>query len=99
MIRLVCAIVLILLFNFSFGQSNVNVLHYKFNVELNDDNDSIYGKTVIKVITNENLTSATFDLSGLSVNGKGMVVEYAVTDWKTQKPITWKHENNKLTIY
>jgi hypothetical protein len=83
----------------SFAQSNIDVLHYKFEIELNDKNDSIYGKADIKVIVNENITSATFDLSGLGANGKGMVVETAVTNWKTQKPITWKHENNKLTIY
>jgi len=83
----------------SFAQSNIDVLHYKFEIELNDKNDSIYGKADIKVIVNENITSATFDLSGLGANGKGMVVETAVTNWKIQKPITWKHENNKLTIY
>ena len=91
-------LVFLIAFN-SFAQSNIDVLHYKFNVELNNNNDSIYGKAIIKVIANENINSATFDLSGLSVNGKGMVVGYVLTDWKTQKPITWKHENNKLIIY
>ena len=98
-LRFVCFIVFVVAFHCSFAQSNIDVLHYKFNIELNDNNDSIYGKAIIKVITKENITSATFDLCGLAVNGKGMVVDYAVTDWKTQEPITWKHENNKLTIY
>ena len=98
-VRIVYFIAFVVAFHWSLGQSNIDVLHYKFNIELNNNNDSIYGKAVIKVIAKENITSATFDLCGLGVHGKGMVVEYAVTDWKTQKPITWKHENNKLIIY
>ena len=29
------------------SQRNIDVLHYKFEIELNDNNDSIYGKATI----------------------------------------------------
>lgn len=80
------------------AQRNIDVLHYQYKIELNDNNDTILGNAVIRVVSKEAITSATFDLSGIGVNGKGMVVVYAVTNWKTHKPITWRHENNKITI-
>jgi len=92
----------VLLLSCSFGildaQSKIDVLHYTYNILLNDKNDTVEGKAVIEVVTKDIIASATFDLSNINANGKGMVVIYSITNWKTRKPITWRHENNKLTI-
>ena len=92
----------VLLLSCSFGvldaQSKIDVLHYTYNILLNDKNDTVEGKAVIEVVTKDIIASATFDLSNINPNGKGMVVIYSITNWKTRKPITWRHENNKLTI-
>jgi aminopeptidase N len=79
------------------AQSNIDVLHYRYEIDLNDKNDTIKGNAIIQVVSKEALTSATFNLSEIGINGKGMIVMY-VTNWKTHNPITWRHENNKLTI-
>ncbi|HRX94988.1 MAG TPA: M1 family metallopeptidase, partial [Chitinophagaceae bacterium] len=57
------------------AQSNIDVLHYKFNVELNDNNDTIYGLAEIKVRFPETSKSLTLDLKKNNTSGKGMILE------------------------
>lgn len=58
-----------------FAQSNIDVLHYKFEINLNDKNDTIYGQTEITVASSKEIHNVTFDLTNLSANGKGMKVD------------------------
>lgn len=57
----------------AFAQRNIDVLHYKFNIELNDNNDTIFGRAEITVKFTQLASSAEFDLFQ-SKDGKGMQV-------------------------
>ncbi len=69
--------ILILSFLFPFiafsQQKKIDVLHYKYEIELNDNNDTIYGRAEIKLVIRERTLIFSFDLSG-EENKKGMQV-------------------------
>ena len=52
------------------AQSNIDVLHYKYIIDLNDDNDTIYGKADITVKFLESATRLEFDLVQPDKRGK-----------------------------
>ena len=54
------------------SQSQIDVLHYRFNLELNDLNDTIYGKADILVKFTEPAQWVSFDLVQETGEGKGM---------------------------
>src|SRR5258705_10890115 len=59
------------------AQSNMDVLHYKYEIELNDQNDTIYGKATIQFVIKKReekipLNLAIFDLKNRNADGKGM---------------------------
>ena len=57
---------------FGFGQSDIDVLHYKFNISLNDLNDTIHGLAEIKVKFLKPGSELSLDLAGVNSTGKGM---------------------------
>ena len=59
---------------FAFSQNNIDVLHYKFNIGLNDVNDTIYGVAEIKVKFLQSANEVSFDFTRMKDNGKGMKV-------------------------
>ena len=59
---------------FAFSQTNIDVLHYKFNIGLNDVNDTIYGVAEIKIKFLQPTSEVSFDLTKTKDNGKGMKV-------------------------
>ena len=58
----------------SFAQNNIDVLHYKFNIGLNDVSDTIYGVAEIKVKFLQPASEVSFDLTNTKDNGKGMKI-------------------------
>lgn len=56
------------------AQSTIDVLHYKFAIKLNDQNDTIKGTATIRFIIKESNGTVSFDLSGVNGKGKGMIV-------------------------
>lgn len=56
------------------GQHDIDVLHYKFNIGLNDANDTIQGVAEIKLKALNPLSEISFDLTGINAKGKGMKV-------------------------
>lgn len=80
---------------FVVGQNNIDVLHYKFDILLNDKNDTIYGRANITLKLLENTNSLTIDLSGQRDNGKGMIAT-SVLSLKGEIPFTIK--NDKIFI-
>jgi len=56
------------------AQSNIDVLHYKYEIELNDNNDTIYGKAAITVKFTAPSLCVEFDLVQVGQNKKGMMV-------------------------
>ncbi|MEI2739853.1 MAG: M1 family metallopeptidase [Chitinophagaceae bacterium] len=56
-------------------QSNIDVLHYKHEIELNDNNDTIFGKSTIRFLLKKEVNEVIFDLQGkLEKSGKGMII-------------------------
>jgi aminopeptidase N len=59
----------------SSAQSSIDVLHYKFQIEVSDKSDTIYGNTAIQIKFNR--PTSTFDLDIILQNekGKGMIID------------------------
>ena len=55
------------------AQSNLNVLNYRFQITVNDFNDSIQGQATIRFLVKEKNSILIFDLTNLQKNGKGMI--------------------------
>src|SRR6186997_1719303 len=90
---------------FAFSQNNIDVLHYKFNIGLNDVNDTIYGLTEI-TLANPRFANIDLDLTNNS-KGRGMFVDsvwinrgkgyFLVPNADTQISF-YKYSNNKLSV-
>ena len=81
----------------SHGQGSIDVLHYKFEIELSDHNDTIYGKALIKFKFNQPASSVSFDLSGIKFK-KGMSVSSALFTGMSSTTHAIEHLNNKIVI-
>ncbi|MBK7132734.1 MAG: M1 family metallopeptidase [Bacteroidales bacterium] len=75
---------------------NVDIIHYKFNVSVNDSTDRIDGKTTIKVKFLNYADVISLDLSNRDTTGRGMLVSAVSVN---SEPVKWIHENDRLTIY
>ncbi len=60
---------------FGYAQSKVDVLHYKYSIELNDNTDTIYGQAEIKLKFIRAVSSFKLDLILQNDKGKGMKVD------------------------
>ena len=72
--RVIISSLLCICFQLVSAQSNIDVLHYKFNIGLNDVNDTIHGVAEIKVRFLIQATELSFDLTEVGNKGKGMKV-------------------------
>lgn len=75
------------------AQSNIDVLHYKFSIDLNDNNDTIYGKADILGIRLQPGNEISFDLVQAMPGQKGMKVSNVSGEGSS-----FKQQNNKLII-
>ncbi len=85
------------------AQTNTDILHYRFAIELNDQNDTIVGHTQITLVTTSAGRSVTLDLQSISPKGKGMIVgrtvfPYVVNGNDNAPTSRFTHQKNKLTI-
>ena len=85
------------------AQAKIDVLHYKFNINLNDNNDSIYGRAEVVFIARKGSTGIEFDLSGGAGNNKDMIVTkanlpYGTAYGNSETGNIYTHYNNKLYI-
>ena len=58
----------------SYSQRTIDVLHYDFEIEVNDNNDSIQGKATIFVLVNKRTDTIIFNLKSLDRRNRGMIV-------------------------
>ena len=79
-------------------QRNIDVLHYKFYIELTDKNDTIYGSSKIYFKATETVSSVSIDLASLNPAKKGMIVSNVLYDPFSAVMLPFKHENDKLTV-
>ncbi|HUC79283.1 MAG TPA: M1 family metallopeptidase [Flavisolibacter sp.] len=74
---------------------DIDVLHYQFFVNLNDENDTLQAYSYIYFVPKTNARQIVFDLAS-SKNGKGMKVTKAMIP---SQSTGFVHENDKLTIH
>ncbi len=78
----------------AYTQTNIDVLHYKFDLSLTDNSDSIKGKATILVKFIAGTDQFTLDLTSLKGN-KGMMVT-SVTE--NNNLIGYSHQQDKISI-
>jgi aminopeptidase N len=81
-----------------YGQQKIDVLDYRFDIRLNDNNDSLNASAYINFVALDTMSSVTFDLANVNAKGKGMMVYHVMYHHGSSSWPTYKHENNKITI-
>ena len=81
-----------------FSQGKIDVLHYKFEIELYDLNDSIKGKALIRFIPLENAATFSFDLIMANTNKKGMIVTKCLLDKSNNSIIKVRQYGEKVFL-
>lgn len=77
------------------AQSKIDVLHYRYEIELSDMSDSVKGKASIQIKFNQETDNFSLDLKAVS-NGKGMVA-HSYLEGDTMNLIG-QQSTNKLEI-
>jgi aminopeptidase N len=79
------------------AQSKIDVLHYRFEISLSDNSDTIKGKAAIIVKFLEETDQLSFDLITVT-DGKGMTVISVMENPDDNKMFLSSHINNKVII-
>lgn len=87
----------LLLIAFLSNAQNSNVLHYRFSIDLNDKNDTIYGAAEIKLVTSEP-GPIIFDLEQVAASGKGMLVTGVEMGAPLKAGYAFTQKENKVVI-
>jgi aminopeptidase N len=76
--------------------TNADVLHYEFSLEVNDSTNRIVGRTIITVRFLNSADSICFDLKGADSNGMGMLVRSVSV---SSEKVKWDHNGDQLDIW
>lgn len=79
------------------AQRSIDVLHYKFEINLNDESDTISGKTFIRILFIQNTNEIMLDLASLA-KSKGMTVFSVVDSLDENKLLPITHSADRLRI-
>ncbi|MBD0332712.1 MAG: M1 family peptidase, partial [Chitinophagaceae bacterium] len=79
---------------FVFAQT-IDVQHYKFQILLTENSDTIKANATVQVRFNKDASEFRLNLKSVNASGKGMTV-YQVFE---EVPISFAHANDTLTIY
>ncbi len=85
----------LLAFGKTIPDPSVDVLHYEFNIKINDSTDIIEGVTVIRVKFNTKTENIGFDLKNIDQSGKGMNVSSVSL---LGKEIRFEHSGDRLNV-
>ena len=80
------------------AQSNIDVLHYQYTIQLNDNNDTIYGQTEIAIKFLQAVTSFAIDLASQNKQGKGMKVDSVISIGPDIKSYTALNDKINITL-
>lgn len=80
------------------SSQDIDVLHYQFSIELNDKNDTILGVAAIRFVQHSNTKTATFDLTALNKEGKGMKVLSVSGGLEGSTVHYFTHVGDRLTV-
>ena len=92
----VCLFVFTIGISYSFGQSNIDVLHYKFEIELSDGSDTLKGRAFVTLQFTQTSNKFWLDLVSPDGKGKGMVA-YKVREG--DQVLSSTHSNDSLIIW
>lgn len=92
--RIAMAVVILLFFNTLFGQDNIDVLHYKFEIGLSDKNDSVKGKASVTLKFTQASNQCWLSLSSPR-EGRGMIAHQVREDGEL---LNSKHRNDTIQI-
>ncbi len=76
--------------------SSIDVLHYKFEVELNDTSNYIKGNSKISIAFKKDLKSFTLDFKCLNEKGLGMVIDRLSRE---DRIVKYTHNNDQIEIF
>jgi aminopeptidase N len=95
--RLVVIVSFFLVCFYATAQQNIDALHYKYEIELNDNNDTIRGKATISILINKSTDTIALDLSEINnKNGKGLLVTSLISLSRFSISPLLIHKNEKL---
>lgn len=78
------------------AQPKTDVLHYRFELELNDANDSIAGTARVNIRFTENTDRVELDLVRAGTGGKGMLIREAGYRIQGNYRKNYEHTGNKI---
>lgn len=81
------------------AQNNIDVLNYKFSLELSDENDSVFAKAMISLIAPPQSNTISLDLQNTAPNGKGMTVTNTFYSSCNSNPLPFTHKDNSLILH
>ena len=73
----------------------IDVVHYEFNINVNDSDNVIAGNARITLKFNGSVSSFELDLKNVDSTGKGMTIKSITCSGGN---IKWNHRNNKVNI-
>jgi aminopeptidase N len=95
--RIFLIAMLVLAFLTPKAQKNFDVLHYRYEIEVSDSSDRIFGKATIRIKALQSLKSVTLDFSR-EKQGKGMNVLGIYKGERDDNRLPFSNTNDKLTI-
>lgn len=84
--------------SFASYAQDIDALHYGYLLSLGDENDTIIGVAFITFQRKAGVSSASFELTEVGENGKGMKVSNVSVGDKTDKALPFLHTDGKITI-
>lgn len=81
----------------SFSQ-DIDVLHYTFTINLNDNSDTVDCSATIQFVNKKKRAEIFFDLANVNTTGKGMMVESVMEENPERRRLQFRHEQDKLFI-
>lgn len=75
--------------------NSIDILSYRFEIELNDTSDLIGGRAEVEVRFLKELDSFYLDLAGKNAEGKGMLIKEI---WEENKKAQYLHQENRIVI-
>jgi aminopeptidase N len=86
------------LFACASAQSKIDVLHYKFEIEVTDANDTLFGTATILFVPTETTSSVAFDLKNTNNENKGMTFIRAILVRGNTPIASVLHSRNKIIL-
>ena len=91
MIRIFIALICTLAMTPSFAQRNIDIIHYRYHITLNDQNDTINGVAEISMRFLAPSNMIELDMTGRGNDGRGMIAS------KVTGPNTRGFDNRKIS--